>query len=638
MKDTSELKADFEAGRPVHFSRKTPISDRTIPAQIIVESAQVSKKIEIKNAVIEGQLNLKNSDIPSEIILLHCHLQDGADFSCSILQRNLTLSFCEFAQKANFQSMTCKYDLRITGAKFDCTNINFKNIHVAGNFLARKANFRGKAAFDDAKLGPDVEFGSALFKSVSFNSVRIQGDGHFTNAVFEHETDFSGTKTEGDLDFQGTRFTDPQTSSYFDVLKVGGDLSFAGAAFTGDTSLDGIQVHGAASFENTKFLRGDANFDDAKIDGDLTFENAQIDGKARFVGLIIGGGGIFRGAQFNSDTKTRFDLSHFKGGLFSQGIKFSGEVDFRGVQIDLDARFCGAMFHGGVSFEASKFTGLAEFRSGRWADTLYPGPLFKQGLSLKHTSFEHDAHYDDAVFVGKADFRDTIFRIVYFSDSGKVQSATSSELQFQGEVDLRGCIYKAVVANWRFLVPRNQTSVAYNRQPYTQLEKFFSGSGETELADEVYLERRKAERQWKWVKKRHVAWFIDLLYFLLLRYGVRPLQLLILSTLLLMLGTMFFSQPYTVSAKEKTQTAPTKLGACDALEFSIHQFLPVDIPLGEQWVPSSEGIHSKPGISIRPNTFAGLVLRLPGWILVPLGIASFTRLLRGAGTAKMGGE
>jgi hypothetical protein len=638
MNDFVDIKASLKAGTPVRFKKDAPASERTISAATIMEAACNAGRVEIMNAIITGILDFRNTTIPAEICLVLCQFTAGVDFSYSTLERNLTLSCCEFAGRASFQSTTCRYDLRLNGSRFNCDNIGFRNIHVGGNCSAKRATFGGRVIFDDAEFGPDVDFSFANFKrNVSFNSVRIKGCGHFSGSVFENEAEFSRMETTGDVDFRSCRFQHDNSSTNFDVIKVDGDMSFDSAVFAGDASFDGTRVHGAASFANAEFLKS-ADFNDVKVDGDLGFEDAKIGGEAKFVGLVIGGGAIFQKARFQSSLKTHFDLTRFEGGLFFQGVQFSGDVSFRGVESDSVARFSGATFGGLASFEASKFTGLAEFRSGEWSDVQYSGTTFNQ-LSLKHTRFEHDARFDDAIFRGKADFRDTLFRIVYFSESGSVVVGTEMKPQFQGEIDLRGCNYKTVIANWKSLLPLSQESVGYNRQPYTQLEKFYSESGETELANKVYLQGRKAERLWKWKKKRYFSWFVDLMYFSVLRYGVRPFQLLIFATLLLLVGTYFFTRPHVVSVKDtrklsegkKTEDPPTVLSMAEAFQLSLHQFIPVEIPMGEHWIPADIG-----EFRIKPTTFATLFLRLPGWILVPLGIASFTRLLRSGG-AKGGG-
>jgi hypothetical protein len=592
----------LNSGRPVVFNRKQPIASRTIAASMIIEAIRQGNTVEIRNAVVSGLLDLRNASIQAEIRFLRCHFREGVNFSYGTLERNLTFAFCEFAGDANFQSMTCNYDLHLNHCNFNTPTIDFRNLHVNANFSARHVTFRGIARFDDAEFGPDVDFGYSFFEKAKLDAVRIKGSGHFDHTVFELKANFTGIDVEHDLDFTRARFLDAIEAQLFDVMNVGVDLAFVDAIFAGDVSFDGMRIQGSASFDRAQFDKG-IDFADVKVAGDLTFEDAKISGESKLVGMTIGGGGIFREAKFNNKSRARFDLTHFEGGLFCQGVTFTGDVDFRGAQIDLIARFVGATFEGTTSFEATKFTGLAQFNRGEWSGVNYPGPTFGP-VSFKHARFEHDAHFDDALFLQLADFRDTSFRIVYFSTSGTVTIGNTVRQQFEGEIDLRGCNYKAIIGNWEVLLPPEQTTVGYNRQPYTQLEKFFTDSGDPELADQVYLRGRSAERKWKWKQKRYIAYIVDVIYLLFLRYGVRPVQLLCLTMLLLVMGTLFFSQPRAVVPKEKTKLSfaqmekteapPTQLCPLDAFELSLHQFLPVEISMGEQWVPSNTGIVAPP--------------------------------------------
>ena len=669
------LKSAVEAGGIIRLIKDHPEAERTIEAAWIEHAATSGTNTEIWNATVQGQLNLSGKELRGRLALRHCVVQEAVDFSGGIFHSDLILASTTFLGKVDLRNASAERDVNLNRTTFQAPGNSFIHMEVKGYLMAIGARFLGATIFDDATFGPDVRFNRSLFAGLSFNSVRGKGSIHFERVRFQRQADFTGMDIDGDLDFTDAFFASAKDAK-FEVLQVGGDAAFDRAHFGQKVFFDGTHIDGQGSFRGAVFANG-ASFTDVRVGGDLTFQrdnidgcpaafqlqstgdasdselaadfsdahisgnfdfrNVEVEGKASFVGLAIGGGGIFRSTRFNAESKIRFDLAHFGGGAFFQDAQFNGEVDFRGGQIDLDARFSGADFRRAASFEASKFTGLATFASGSFEQMAYGGTMFDH-LSLKHARFEQDAHFDDAVIRGNADFRDATFQVVYFSKTGTAQAGGVTVRQFQQDIDLRGCTYKAIDGDWRSLLPRAQAGVEYNRQPYTQLGKFLTNIGQPEVADEVYLERRTAERKSKWRKHRYMAWFGDFIYFVFLHYGVRPWQLLVLAVILLIAGTLFFSQPHAASAKEKKEVTKDVLLVRDAFELSFHQFLPVDIPLGDQWVPAHEGIDSKPGILIRPSTFATFFLRLPGWILVPLGIASFTRLLRGAGSAKGGGS
>jgi hypothetical protein len=248
-------------------------------------------------------------------------------------------------------------------------------------------------------------------------------------------------------------------------------------------------------------------------------------------------------------------------------------------------------------------------------------------------------------------------------------------MQFERGVDLRGCQYDRVQANWEALLrfvehsqpssrilkqlsllrkrvaPRQQP---YDRQPYIQLERALRTSGRTEDADHVYLERRRVERHMRWTRGQYGRWATDALFGLGARYGVRPFRLVVFSIALIASGTWFFSQPGTLSTPNdihvggrECESEPSR---SRGLAESLHEFIPVEIPMGSECVPATnpvvfevkpvqvierllERVHLQrlsrtTAFSISPATFASLGLRLPGWIFVPLGVASLTGLLR----------
>jgi hypothetical protein len=138
-------------------------------------------------------------------------------------------------------------------------------------------------------------------------------------------------------------------------------------------------------------------------------------------------------------------------------------------------------------------------------------------------------------------------------------------------------------------------------------------------------------------------WLGDSLYGLLAQYGVDTSRLSLVALLCLLGGTLVFSRPGAVSPKVKQGEAlkpspAMSLSWWEALKVSMHYFTPVDIPMGSEWVPAEQPIElrlrlGRRALAIRlsPSTYAALFLTLAGWVLVPLGIAALTGLLRRSG-------
>jgi hypothetical protein len=162
----------------------------------------------------------------------------------------------------------------------------------------------------------------------------------------------------------------------------------------------------------------------------------------------------------------------------------------------------------------------------------------------------------------------------------------------------------------------------YDRQPFTQLEETFRRAGKDKLADDVYYELKCRESDQKTLRNPG-AWLLDHFLWLFTGYGVRLHRLSVFIALILLIGTIIFHFEGAVEPKLDMQPLP-HLPYWEAFWVSLNTFLPVEIPSGENWIPSSKIIRV---LGIRFTTFATL-LKLAGWILIPVGIAGISGILK----------
>ena len=69
------------------------------------------------------------------------------------------------------------------------------------------------------------------------------------------------------------------------------------------------------------------------------------------------------------------------------------------------------------------------------------------------------------------------------------------------------------------------------------------------------------------------------------------------------------------------------------MALSICYFLPVEFPLEEEWIAATTPLTYRlplvnKTVRLRPAAIANFVLRLSGWIVVPLALAAVTGLLK----------
>ncbi len=643
LADFSGARLDLSAFfRGAHFEGQASFIDAHFGGQAHFQGAVFKQGVSFEGARIDGsaffdkkpELNLPAATFAAEASFIGAH----------------------FGGQAHFQGVMFKQ------------GVNFDEAKINGIAFFLQAIFAGEATFR-GHFGGQAAFQGAVFKErVSFNGATIDHRALFRSepalglpaATFGGEANFGGIHIGPSAEFQGAQFNSTDKPVRFDDAKVDGSVFFEGARFAGEATFIGIHIGSSAEFQRAQFNSTDkpVRFDNAKVDGSAIFTEAKFLGEARFIAGRIGlqaafnsaefnkpttfetmdirGSAVFREARFLKGSNPSFLGTDFRRGAFFQRATFEDPVDFHTAQFHVEARFSGIRFHREANFNASYFEGLADFGSAKGL----PGTEFNK-VSFDHARFERDARFDDAVFQGAASFREASFRTVYFSPNGAVDRKD----QFQGTVDLRGCIYDRIQVSWRSMLRQRDGSSRLSeidRQPYTQLEKVLRNVGKDREADEVYLERWQVEREQKWRHGEFGAWMVSQIYALLANYGVRPYRLISFTVLFVFLGTFIFSRPGAVQMKlapeRATQPAEStaviegnaaasteksvKLSAWDALRLSIGLFLPVEVPLAASWKPSDRRF-----MLLKFSDF-GTMLKLAGWVLVPLGIAALAGLLR----------
>jgi pentapeptide repeat protein len=676
-----EARSRLRAGEPVRFSRRTPDEQRTVPAEWIEEAVRESARVTIANAIIQGALNLRYARFPKEFSLLRCRVSGPADFSCATFEQNLILSETAFREGVDFSSASLCYAARLARCKFLFGPARFADIHVRGQFSAqgvsfrqnvkarfdrarfdgyaifRGATFQADAVFDDALFGSDADFDRATFsKDASFNETKVKGTAHFRGAVFEGEADFTGILIDSDGDFSDAQFRSKHDRAIFEVARFGTDAEFTRATFGAEASFLCSRILGQAEFQGAAF-EACANFNSTVIERDAFFRpedptdddpkpasHVTFAGEADFAGVTIGGDADFGGAVFKD--RASFKEAKISGRALFRDAQFLARsravgastaddcVDFSGTKFEAAAEFGGAVFDKDALFNGSTFSGVANFSRRDAADASGTGTGARlRAVTLDYATFQANARLEDTIFQGPASFRECLFRVVEFSSTGKV----GDEDQFQDRVDLRGCTYDRIQVGWRALLdnlPGASDSREYDRQPYVQMEKAFRTVGRDEEADGVYLERCRVERQ----RKKGPPKVVDVLWWGLANYGVRPYRLILFAILLISTGAFVFHLSGAVEPKPSdasgsqhsgqergVSNCPSVLTLGDSARLSLREFLPVELPLLED-CQVSHGYFSD---------FAAL-LKVLGWIIVPVGVAALAGLLRRGAPASSG--
>jgi uncharacterized protein YjbI with pentapeptide repeats len=578
-----------------------------------------------------------------------------ADFSGAKIRGSGRFSGACFRRPVTFENSTIETDLVFgvgpdgnpSAAVFE-DMANFRGVHVG-----RRANFGG------AEFHSEALFTWAQIKGATFFGTDAQG---LHAARFADKADFQDAALTGDADFEGVVF---RNEAKFTSVNFEGTATFKGAEFQDAAKFDGIHVGEELNFENAQFRSTDkqASFEKAVVKSSLFFSNANFDGEASFEGIKIEGtvgrfcdarfskpvsfavadfkgSSEFHRAQFRPDSKPVFDGVHFACSCSFDRAVFEGDLCFRAAGFDGEASFQGVRFRKTADFSASHFAGIARFE-GKQVEPggagQIPPAAFDGAVSFEHARFDRDARFADTLFKATANFRETSFRVLYFADNGKV----GDQKQLQGAVDLTGCTYERIQADWRSLLSalhayEKREGAFYNRQPYAQLEKVYRAVGQDRAADDIYLQRRHFERKLLEFRREPIGWILDRLYMGLANYGVRPRQLILCAIICIVLGTLAFHRPGSVQAKKEAISTSSNAAASpgcpvsnqnslsvwDSARLTVRYFLPVDVSLLSHCEASENYC-----LRLRFQDWAAL-LRVFGWILVPVGIASLAGILR----------
>ncbi len=666
---------DLLEGKPLKFPpppegrEETPEEKkaRTIPADWLERLAErpkrvVSVPVNISHAIIGGPLDLQYATFEAEVSIRDCEFPEGAgetvDFSFATFKRPATFEGSHFRKPANFRAAHSEADFEIMRASF-ANGSSFQDLHVDEVLDAQGASF-GSVHFErievikSAFFQTDAQGNRASFGGDAiFLAAHIQGQASFLGAEFRGAANFKSFQVGGSAFFQ----TDAQGNrasfggdADFRGAHIEGQASFLGAEFRGAAIFDSFRVDGNAFFRpdaqgNRASFRGDANFRGARIQGHAVFLGAEFRGAASFDSFQVGGSAFFRtDAQGNRVTffgpasfpvailggETQFTRADFKAAVDFNNAHFRGAAKFDSAEFATDgkATFIGARFERGAYFDSARFRGETDFTAA---------------------VAERDVRFFGAEFSGPASFREARFQVVFFGDPPAEETKRwrrhrgqeedlSQGTVFGGPLDLRGFSYERIYVRLGDLFPRIRP---FDRQPYAQLESALRKAGDDRRGHKVYLERRRQERKHKFRPRTLHLWLLDWLYKLGANYGVRPYPLVLYTLLFVLFGAVLFSQPGALELKKdgSTQAAPhidpSGVSFWQGLGVSVHYFLPMDVPVGVDLQPKPGRVSVplpvgkwKSAIRVSPSWYATIFLRVAGAILMGLGVAAITGLLR----------
>jgi uncharacterized protein YjbI with pentapeptide repeats len=580
-------------GQPLHFPENLPEESRTVLAIWLKEAIQKELAVDVDNAIIKGPLNVKYAVIKEEFSVKRSKFLSTVNFSHATVKRVLDFTETTFDEEADF-----------TGAL------------IESEAYFKKSSFT-VVSFGDARIRGVFDCQSAFLIQANFNRGIFEKTINFSRTVFEKKADFISTQIGGQAKFKETTFRCP---ALLYNAKIGQDAFFNPAHFMQDANFGGVRIGGSAYFD-FDWDRADAkgavfnnnfNLNMAKITKSLFFDRTVLQGEANFGSLSVGEEASFIGAYFGK------------------------KVNFDDAQIHGKALFHGTLFKGPVFFYRARFQLGAYFQHAVHLNTYYRGAIFEKLVSFKGASFDFEVQFDGEL---------ALYQDVASDDIRLGMEIEQLPERFRGGIDLRACTYSSIkISSWKSLMERLEP---FDRGSYFQLEKTFRSAGDDSLANAVYYKRRCEEGK----RKKGLLRAGDGILKAVVGYGVKPLRLFIWIFVLLLIGTTVFGLEGAVQPKDKEkfqelisnrciqseQKLICRLNLSEAIWLSLNTLLPVELPTGKVWEPSpSQSImvtYKNIKFSLMSYASFASILKLVGWIIVPVGVAGLSGLLQRRGTA-----
>jgi hypothetical protein len=216
---------------------------------------------------------------------------------------------------------------------------------------------------------------------------------------------------------------------------------------------------------------------------------------------------------------------------------------------------------------------------------------------------------------------------VHFSKSNFGEYSDFTLTEFVGEVDLSLIQFKNIDVLWQQL----KGHLICDQLFYFKLLKFFEEKRQLDDADGVYLFLKDQER----IKKPRILRYLEYWLFKLpFGYGVKPLNTLYLSIIIIILFAFFYTKSSAIKEIEKEfwhrrrrrlfQDVPKSFWKrfYNALYFSIHTFI---IGIVSNWHPTDEFLINTRRIKLFKFRTLSMVEGILGWILLAVFIVILTR-------------
>ena len=364
------------------------------------------------------------------------------------------------------------------------------------------------------------------------------------------------------------------------------------------------------------------NLVDAAVDGNVELSKASFsnsDGEADLSGLRVGGFLDLREAVFKGNAV--FIRDEIGGNIDARAVRFISpqqEISFDSMRVDGYAFFQYSIFASSASFAYSRVAENFGADEARFGNLVPDTHIIFNSMKVGRNAFFHRTVFNGWVDFGHAEvggnFEPTQaqFNAAYRSTNFtgmKADVADFSLARFANSYLLDAMSYRELKAD----SPTTFVNDAhYASDAYANLESFLKRQGKESEADSVYIAQKRRERNGLNLPGKVGSFLLDFL----VGYGRRAWLVFIWSALCVAAAWLVF--------RRRQDMEPLKPEYAERpyspFWYSLDVFLPfVDLQAAGFWAPRKDRRFARHYIAIHT---------LLGWILIPIGLAAISGLVR----------
>lgn len=563
--------------------------------------------VQIRHAVFNEPIDLSAADVSHEIGLTSCTFQKAVNLGSVRFAKTLSIEHSKFYGALDLSHTNIGRALDLVEDEF-YRDVIFASMEVADDAYLSRAIFHGQVNFTGADIKKEFDALYATFlskgmptnpldhimrrRSAIFNVLRVGTNFVLDHARFLGPVDFRDCEVGKRLILSSAEFKGTDLST-FEGLRAE-LVRLDNSVFSGEADLSHLHIEGNANFDNTEFAEN-ADFNDTEISGQLTANNAKFRGKElHFERVKIGGDGYFIGAHVFG--KTMFLKTTVGGKLDLSDSEFQGDLSVDSVQV-------GDFIIESTQNKPLQLTVLQLDRSMVQHQLV----LYNVEMSKLWAQF--------LKATGTTTFRKVKVSLEVNLERSQFQSLDEFDIEIPNRGDdahLNEMSYQQLGSYAVSQLPQIFKRAGFSRENYAALESYWKSRGDGDAADNIFVQMRRREREKLGPLSRIASWVLEKL----VKYGREAERAFYAAFAVIVFGTIVFWRRTDV----KAQRAEDESRYYNPFWYSFDLLVPaIDLQAASVWVPRQDS---------RFRQHYARVHRILGWILIPVGLAAVTGIIR----------